>query len=79
MFDYQAYLRSEGWRMLRAAVICRAKGLCERCGKWPVVNVHHLNYERLGREQLGDLLGVCSKCHQELHRECGADAIRINV
>lgn len=72
MFDYhayRAYLKTEAWRALRAAVICRARGMCERCGKWPVVNVHHLTYERLFHERLEDLLGVCSKCHRELHHD----------
>lgn len=69
MIDYTAYLRSQPWRLLRSAVIRRAKGVCERCGKWPIVNIHHVTYERVGQERLEDLLGVCSQCHQELHRD----------
>ena len=66
---YSKYIRSPAWRALRCKVIGRSGGDCERCGVWPVVNVHHLTYERLGSEDLSDLQGVCSKCHQELHRE----------
>lgn len=65
--EYQAYMKSEAWRKKRAEVIRRAKGRCERCRRWAIVNVHHLTYARLGREFLSDLLGVCVKCHKELH------------
>lgn len=66
--DYQKYLQSAEWKELRRQVILRAKGTCERCKEWPVVNVHHLTYERLGKELLEDLLGVCTKCHREFHK-----------
>lgn len=65
--DYYKYIRSPAWRKKRAEVILRSKGRCERCGKWPVVNVHHLSYANLGNEPLSDLLGVCVKCHMEFH------------
>jgi 5-methylcytosine-specific restriction endonuclease McrA len=65
--EYRRYIRSPRWRAKRAAVILRARGLCERCHTWPIVNVHHLSYDRLGDERPEDLLGVCVKCHEELH------------
>jgi hypothetical protein len=67
IFNYKTYIRSPEWRRKRLGIIRRAGGICERCHKWPVVNVHHLTYERLGDEFDSDLLGVCSKCHKELH------------
>ncbi len=67
LFDYHAYIRSETWREKRREVIRRARGICERCGRWPVINVHHLTYARLGNELPEDLLGVCSRCHREFH------------
>ena len=68
MTSYRQYLRSAAWRRKRAAVILRAEGKCERCRRWPVVNVHHLSYARVGAEPLEHLLGVCSRCHKELHQ-----------
>ena len=65
--NYYQYLKTGAWRERRAEVIARAKGICERCRRWSIVNVHHLTYERLGREYPDDLLGVCSRCHEELH------------
>jgi hypothetical protein len=64
---YQTYIKSTAWRRKRIEVIRRARGLCERCGRWPITNVHHLSYRRLGDELPGDLLGVCQVCHEELH------------
>jgi hypothetical protein len=65
--EYRSYIKSDAWRRKRIEVIRRAKGVCERCGRWPIVNVHHLTYQRLGNEMPGDLLGVCLVCHEELH------------
>jgi hypothetical protein len=70
--NYTAYIKSRPWREKRVAVLRRAGGVCERCGKWPVVNVHHLTYVRLGGELPADLIGVCFKCHQEIHRDATA-------
>jgi hypothetical protein len=67
MINYRSYIRSPAWKARRIEVIRRAKGICERCHRWPIVNVHHVTYERLGRELPGDLLGVCNLCHQEIH------------
>lgn len=65
--DYRKYLHSAAWERKRLAVLKRCRGMCERCGKWPVVNVHHLSYANVGNEPIGDLIGVCTRCHLELH------------
>lgn len=62
-FDYHRYLASREWAALKKAVRERAAGLCERCGLLPIGSVHHLTYERLGREELNDLRGLCKPCH----------------
>lgn len=67
MVTYKTHIQSREWREKRSAVILLARGKCERCGKWPVVNVHHLTYDNLGSEPLTDLMGVCRKCHKEIH------------
>lgn len=65
---YRSYLRSPAWRKLRDRVRARSGGVCERCGRRPMVHVHHLTYERIFKERLMDLLAVCRPCHRELHR-----------
>ena len=65
--EYQAYLRSDEWKRLRTRVRRRARGRCERCHVNQRTDVHHLTYERVGREELSDLIGVCGDCHNALH------------
>lgn len=33
----------------------------------PNMETHHLDYERIGNEEFGDLIVVCSDCHRLLH------------
>jgi 5-methylcytosine-specific restriction endonuclease McrA len=63
-YEYQSYLRSPEWKAIRAAAIARAAYRCERCGTGGLrLQVHHLTYERLGREEPRDLKVVCKPCH----------------
>jgi hypothetical protein len=64
--EYNAYLRSDAWRVKRAQVLVRSGNACEHCGELAVI-VHHLRYPRaLGTEPLTDLIAVCQRCH-DLH------------
>ena len=38
---------------------------CEECGGRTSLEVHHLNYDRLGCELPGDLKILCYRCHRE--------------
>lgn len=68
--QYASYLSSDHWRDTREQAIERAGGECERCGTSdPPLHVHHLTYERLGREQDDDLEVLCRSCHAEEHPE----------
>lgn len=62
---YKEYLASTQWKKKRKQVLERAKYRCEKC-KIPKdrLEVHHLTYDRLGREDLHDLLAVCQDCHK---------------
>lgn len=61
---YRNYLQSAEWRRLRATIIKRAEGRCERCGRKPrVLEVHHLHYRTLGRETGEELEALCRGCH----------------
>ena len=65
--EYEAYLRSPEWQRLRTAVFERCGGICEVCKAAAAEQAHHLTYERLGHEELADLLGVCKPCHELIH------------
>src|SRR2546426_1847649 len=62
--EYQKYLASREWALLKERVRERSGGICERCKSAPHQATHHLTYERVGQELLEDLLGVCEPCHE---------------
>ena len=31
------------------------------------LNVHHLHYKTLGNEDIGDLVVLCKRCHNDYH------------
>ena len=90
---YREYLRSPEWQRKRQAVLNRAKfnsimttlpghpikPICEHVECSNVAkDVHHWNYERVGKEYLGmepekseenDLIALCRECHASLHAE----------
>lgn len=65
-FNYQRYLASREWALLKERVKERDGNTCELCFAAPHENTHHLTYERLGHEDLSDLMGVCRPCHEWL-------------
>lgn len=64
---YAGYMASAEWYARRLAVLKRDGNKCQGCGA-DAEQVHHLTYERVGREQLEDLVSVCERCHRFLHR-----------
>jgi hypothetical protein len=65
---YDDYLRSSHWINLRAMMRARAGGCCKRCGcASKRLEIHHLTYERIGRELESDLIALCPGCHAEEH------------
>lgn len=77
--EYKRYLASREWAVKREAVRERSRGWCERCGVPPLEAVHHLTYERIGREELRDLLGVCDDCHRYLSGKISFDPLEFNL
>jgi len=66
---YWRYLKSPEWAQIRDWEIDRA----EFCGWQPEtghagLHVHHLTYERLGNEAVGDLIVLCADCHTDAHQ-----------
>jgi 5-methylcytosine-specific restriction endonuclease McrA len=64
---YSWYLGSAFWRERREYILKRANHTCEKCGKWPAKEVHHLTYLRVFNEFPSDLLALCRQCHAEIH------------
>jgi hypothetical protein len=67
---YQDYLKSDHWRKF-TQVWPVATGLPARCSvpgcKAKHIQYHHLTYQRLGRERMGDVMPLCGTHHKRLH------------
>lgn len=76
---YEDYLRSDHWQKTRLRKLLQANIntdwnviQCQRneCGLFVplgVLDVHHLTYDRLGREPMEDLQVLCKSCHRVAH------------
>jgi len=67
---YQDYLRTTHWSVMRKKIKAKYKGKCACCGftaKDEIMHVHHLTYERVGKERLTDLVLLCESCHKHVH------------
>lgn len=76
-FNYQRYLASREWGLLKRQVRERSGGNCERGHLEAVAAtaVHHTTYERIGHEDLADLLHVCEACHEFLGGHSDRDPV----
>ena len=70
---YAQYLRSEHWKLFSEA-IKQQTPQCYCCRFHNKLQVHHINYERLGGEWPSDVIVVCDKCHKTIHELGGKDA-----
>lgn len=68
--DYVTYMLSAAWRNnpARLRELAAANFACRLCPNAAAtgtrIEVHHRTYERLGDEVDGDLVALCSECHQ---------------
>jgi hypothetical protein len=72
--QYDQHVNSPAWKVIRRAVMERAKGICEGCGSRPATQVHHQTYKNFGNEFLWELKAVCDHCHARCHPEQHEDA-----
>lgn len=71
--NYQEYIWSDVWRdksktFLEQREYSTGSSKCEVCEKKKPLNVHHLHYKTLGMESSRDLIAVCKKCHELIHK-----------
>jgi hypothetical protein len=65
---YAEYLQSEHWQTIRLEVLKRDGDHCRVCNSEDRLEVHHRTYERLGCEDLEDLMTLCHDCHETFHK-----------
>ena len=71
--EYKKYIVSKKWKRIRDDMLKLANHRCTnyaKCqnGKTGRLEVHHLNYDRLGCELPSDLAVYCSDCHPAADR-----------
>ncbi len=67
--DYHIYILSKKWEKKREKALVLADHQCEICTSSFHLSVHHLTYERLGREIPSDLQVLCEDCHLMAHED----------
>jgi len=65
--EYLDYIASAAWRTFRKGILKLRGAFCERCSSALRLELHHLSYERLGRELPEDVVILCRDCHQKAH------------
>lgn len=66
---YSEYLKSPHWQETRKKRLDIDGYACTICGSKSNLNVHHVNYRNVGKENVEtDLVTLCSPCHAMLHR-----------
>ena len=77
---YAEYLTSEHWKSLRARKVTAIGGraFCQNCGhrKGYHFEVHHLQYRAIFDVGLDDLIVLCVRCHEGVHKH--GLAVRVN-
>ncbi|KKM14548.1 hypothetical protein LCGC14_1705040 [marine sediment metagenome] len=71
--SYADYLRGEHWaefkeRYYKTKQTRKRCVVCRITWREAVMHLHHTNYMQMGHESLGDVVPVCSLCHERIHK-----------
>lgn len=64
--SYPAYLQTHHWGQLKKRKAWFSHSCC-LCGETQRIELHHLNYDRIGHERNEDVRWLCRECHQQVH------------
>lgn len=68
---YETYIKSKEWFAWRAFIFEWRGRKCQLCTGTKNLELHHMSYKNLGKENIRDVLIVCSVCHRYIHGEHG--------
>lgn len=82
MEEYEKYIESEHWQAFRRLALQEqlkrhGRNFCQQCPpecttrEDTELHVHHITYQRLGKELIEDVAIICRPCHLAIH---GRDA-----
>ncbi|KEQ11355.1 HNH endonuclease [Endozoicomonas numazuensis] len=63
---FGSYYESSEWQKTRSRILVRDGRKCQACNE-KAECVHHLIYDRIGKENDLDLISLCNSCHNEVH------------
>lgn len=69
----RVYLSSDAWDSKRKQRLAIDNYTCQGCGCKKPLEVHHITYINIFREEMRDLVSVCRGCHQNIHDVLGYD------
>lgn len=64
---YKEYLHTKHWKLLKSKIYKKYKYNCAYCKTNHDIDLHHKTYERVGNENIGDLVYLCRLCHKAVH------------
>lgn len=64
---YQKYLKSKEWSDIRNDLFHVRGRACERCGSAKNLQIHHITYRNVFKEEPEDLEILCASCHMKEH------------
>jgi hypothetical protein len=67
---YHEYIKTDEWKEKARQAKDRADWRCQLCNTRPIkkdLHAHHRTYERLGKEEPGDITVLCANCHAKFH------------
>ena len=69
--EYHSYLQSPEWKS-KVSLIKQRDKVCQLTGATTQLEVHHITYDRLGNEDLSDLVLLSRSAHQFVHDYYGS-------
>ena len=66
--EYDRHLASPKWAAFRQVALSIAKNRCRACAATEDLQVHHRTYDHFGHEELDDVVVLCQRCHDAVHR-----------
>lgn len=64
---YQKYLQSTEWAQLKIDIYAARGRACQKCGSKLSLQIHHLHYRNIFKEEPEDLIILCRACHRHEH------------
>lgn len=74
---YVEHLMSDKWKQTKLTRLLIDNFKCQQCNK-PITaetsHCHHITYQNLGDEGMKDVVSVCPRCHDVIHKFHGKNA-----